>query len=142
MLNDTVRVFLTMIKRLMNYKESKTPDGISSGCVVMKKCVCLLHLHTSHLSWFAPLIQIPSHAAELARYKNRRDYAYANSVLFKRRAGSRLLIAIFERYVLVKGVKPAEERGKTLLSVPPFCPFLSVELTVVVESRIDGPEEL
>ena len=142
MLNDTVRVYLTMIKRLMNYKESKTPDGISSGCVVMKKCVCLLHLHTSHLSWFAPLIQIPSHAAELARYKNRRDYAYANSVLFKRRAGSRLLIAIVERYVLVKGVKPAEERGKTLLSVPPFCPFLSVELTVVVESRIDGPEEL
>ena len=131
-----------MIKRLMNYKESKTPDGISSGCVVMKKCVCLLHLHTSHLSWFAPLIQIPSHAAELARYKNRREYAYANSALFKRRAGSRLLIAIFERYVLVKGVKPAEERGKTLLSVPPFCPFLSVELTVVVESRIDGPEEL
>ncbi|KAK8818932.1 hypothetical protein WA577_003042, partial [Blastocystis sp. JDR] len=37
MLNDTVRVYLTMIKRLMNYKESKTPDGISSGCVVMKK---------------------------------------------------------------------------------------------------------
>lgn len=49
MLNDTVRVYLTMIKRLMNYKESKTPDGISSGCVVMKKCVCLLHLHTSYL---------------------------------------------------------------------------------------------
>lgn len=69
MLNDTVRVYLTMIKRLMNYKESKTPDGISSGCVVMKKYACLLHLYTSHLSWFAPLIQIPSHAAELARYK-------------------------------------------------------------------------
>ena len=108
MLNDTVRVYLTMIKRLMNYKESKTPDGISSGCVVMKKCVCLLHLHTSHLSWFAPLIQIPSHAAGLARYKNGEEYACANCALFKRRAGSRLLIAIFERYVLVKGVKPAE----------------------------------
>lgn len=49
MLNDTVRVYLTMIKRLMNYKESKTPDGISSGCVVMKKYACLLHLHTSYL---------------------------------------------------------------------------------------------
>lgn len=37
MVNDTVRVYLTMIKRLMNYKESKTPDGISSGSVVKKK---------------------------------------------------------------------------------------------------------
>ena len=37
MLNDTVRVYLTMIKRLMNYKESKTPDCIPSGCVVVKK---------------------------------------------------------------------------------------------------------
>lgn len=37
MVNDTVRVYLTMIKRLMNYKESKTPDGISSGSIVKKK---------------------------------------------------------------------------------------------------------
>lgn len=37
MLNDTVRVYLTMIKRLMNYKESKTPDCIPSGYVVVKK---------------------------------------------------------------------------------------------------------
>ena len=142
MLNDTVRVYLTMIKRLMNYKESKTPDGISSGCVVMKKCVCLLHLHAFHHQPFTLFQQLLSHPAGLARYKNGEQYACANSVLFKRRAGSRYLIAIFERYVLVKGVKPADKRGKTLLSVPPFSPFLSVELTVVVDSRIDGPEEL
>ena len=37
MVNDTVRVYLTMIKRLMNYKESKTPNCIPSGSVVRKK---------------------------------------------------------------------------------------------------------
>ena len=37
MMNDTVRVYLTMIKRLMNYKESKTPGGIPSGCVLKRK---------------------------------------------------------------------------------------------------------
>ena len=37
MVNDTVRVYLTMIKRLMNYKESKTPNCIPSGSVVRNK---------------------------------------------------------------------------------------------------------
>lgn len=108
----------------------------------MKKCVCLLFLYAFPKYLFAPLMQIPAHAAGLARYKYGEEYACANSALFKRRAGSRLLIAIFELYVLVIVIEPADERGKTLLSVPPFCPFLPMKLTVVVESRIDGPEEL
>ena len=37
MVNDTVRVYLTMIKRLMNYKELKTPNCIPSGSVVRNK---------------------------------------------------------------------------------------------------------
>ncbi|CBK20944.2 uncharacterized protein [Blastocystis hominis] len=41
MLNDTVRIYLTMIKRLMNYKESKSPGVVPSGCILPAKCsVC------------------------------------------------------------------------------------------------------
>lgn len=41
MLNDTVRIYLTMIKRLMNYKEAKSPGAVPSGCILPAKCsVC------------------------------------------------------------------------------------------------------
>ena len=80
MLNDTVRVYLTMIKRLMNYKESKTPDCISSGCVVMKKYSCLLRIRTPY-------------GKVLDRNKKENRYAFANSFLFKGRVGNRFLIA-------------------------------------------------